>query len=121
MLDLCEAEVVQMVISRQILVEADRNFCAKLPNLVIQFRQFIRDLAILLVEDPSAKAVQKAAHLVHAKDVSILAPALESEADYLITLDKKHFLKQKDRCNLPIEICTPAEFLRIYERIWLQD
>jgi putative PIN family toxin of toxin-antitoxin system len=120
-LDLCEAEVVQMVISRQVLVEADRNFCAKLPNLVIQFRQFIRNLPILMVDDPPTKAVQKAAHIVHAKDASILAAALESEAEYLITLDKKHFLKQKGNYNLPIEICTPDEFLRIYENLWLHD
>jgi predicted nucleic acid-binding protein len=46
---------------------------------------------------------------------------MESEADYLITLDKKHFLKQKVRHNIPIEVCTPADFLRIFERLWLQD
>ena len=44
-LDLCESETVQMVVSRQVLVEADRNFSAKLPNLVSQYRQFIRNLA----------------------------------------------------------------------------
>lgn len=120
-LDLCEAEVLQMVVSRQVLVEADRNFSAKLPNLVIQFRRFIQNLAILMVEDPPAKAVERAASLIHLKDAPILAAAMESEADYLITLDKKHFLKQKVRRNIPIEVCTPADFLRIFERLWLQD
>ena len=120
-LDLCEAEVLQMVVSRQVLVEADRNFSAKLPNLVIQFRRFIQNLAILMVEDPPAKSVERAASLIHRKDAPILAAAMESEADYLITLDKKHFLKQKVRRNIPIEVCTPADFLRIFERLWLQD
>ena len=36
-LDLCEAEVIRMVISRQVIVEADRNFLAKLPRLVSRF------------------------------------------------------------------------------------
>jgi putative PIN family toxin of toxin-antitoxin system len=120
-LDLCEAEVLQMVVSQQVLVEADRNFSAKLPNLVIQFRRFIQNLAILMVEDPPAKAVERAASLIHRKDAPILAAAMESEADYLITLDKKHFLKQKVRHSVPIEVCTPADFLRIFERLWLQD
>ena len=120
-LDLCEAEVLQMVVSRQVLVEADRNFSAKLPNLVIQFRRFIQNLAILMVEDPPAKSVERAASLIHRKDAPILAAAMESEADYLITLDKKHLLKQKVRRNIPIEVCTPADFLRIFERLWLQD
>jgi len=120
-LDLCESEAIQMVISRQVLVEADRNFSAKLPNLVTQFRQFIQVLAPLLVDDPPSTAVKKAANLVGRKDAAILAAAIEAEVDYLITLDKKHFLKEKIRPNVPIEICMPAEFLRTFESIWLKD
>ena len=110
-----------MVISGQVLVEADRNFSAKLPNLVTQFRQFIQDLAPLLLDDPPSAAVKKASGLVGRKDAAILAAAIEAEVDYLITLDKKHFLKEKIQPNVSMEICTPAEFLRHFERIWLQD
>ena len=120
-LDLCEAEIIQMVISRQVLIEADRNFCAQLPNLVSQFRQFIRKLAPIMVEDPPGTAVERAATLIDPKDAAILAAGIEAEVDYLITLDKKHFLKQKARRNIPIEVCTPADFLKIFERLWLQD
>jgi putative PIN family toxin of toxin-antitoxin system len=119
-LALCEAESIQMVISRQVLVEADRNFSAKLPNLVTQFRQFIQDLAPIMMDDPPPTAVQKAASLVARKDAPILAAAVEAKVDYLFTLDKKHFLKEKIRQNIPLEICTPADFLRIFERLWLQ-
>ena len=120
-LDLCEAESIQMVISRQVLIEADRNFSSKLPGLVTQFRQFIRNLAPLMVEDPPATAVERAAALTAQKDASILAAALEAKVDYLITLDKKHFLKHKVKKNIPIEICTPADFLRIFESLWQQE
>ena len=120
-LDLCEAEILQVVVSRQVLVEADRNFSAKLPNLVIQFRRLIQNLAPLMVEDPPVKAVEKAASLVDRKDAAILAAAMESEVDYLITLDKKHFLKREVRNNIPLIVCTPAEFLRTFERLWIQD
>ncbi len=44
-LDLCEARILQMVISRQIVVEADRNFAAKFPQLIGRFRQFMHHLA----------------------------------------------------------------------------
>ncbi len=120
-LDLCEAEILQMVVSRQVLVEADRNFSAKLPNLVIQFRRFIQNLAPLMVEDPPAKVVEKAANLVDRKDAAILAAAMESEVDYLITLDKKHFLKREVRKDIPLIVCTPAEFLRTFEGLWSQE
>ena len=120
-LDLCESETVQMVVSRQVLVEADRNFSAKLPNLVSQYRQFNQNLAPLLVDDPPDTAVKKAATLVGRKDAAILAAAVEEKVDYLITLDKKHFLKEKTPRDLPLEICPPADFLKIFERLWLQD
>ena len=120
-LDLCEAESIQMVIGRQVLVEADRNFSTKLPRLVTQFRQFIQNLAPMMVEDPPAMAVERAATLIDRKDAVILAAAIEAKVDYLITLDKKHFIKERVRRNIPIEICTPADFLRIFERLWLRD
>ena len=120
-LDLCEAESIQMVISRQVLVEADRNFSAKLPGLVTQFRQFMRNLAPLMAEDPPRAAVERAAALIAQKDAAILAAALEAKVDYLITLDKKHFLKPKVKENIPLEVCTPADFLRIFESRWLSD
>jgi putative PIN family toxin of toxin-antitoxin system len=120
-LDLCEAESIQMVISRQVLVEADRNFSAKLPGLVAQIRQFSQNLAPVMVEDPPIKAVDKAAALVARKDATILAAAIEAKVDYLITLDKKHFLKKKFQPNFPIEVCSPADFLKIFERLWFQD
>ena len=120
-LDLCEAESIQMVISRQVLMEADRNFSAKLPGLVGQFRQFIRNLAPLMVEDPPAAVVDRLASLIDRKDAAILAAAIDSKVDFLITLDKKHFLKQKVQRDIPVEVCTPADFLRIFERLWLQD
>lgn len=120
-LDLCEAESIQMVISRQVLVEADRNFSSKLPGLVAQFRQFIQNLAPLMIEDPPATAVERAITLIAQKDAPILAAALEAKVDYLITLDKKHFLKHKAKKCMDIEVCTPADFLRIFESLWLQE
>jgi len=120
-LDLCESESIEMVISRQVLVEADRNFSAKLPHLITQFRQFIQNLAPLMMDDPPATEVEKAARFIARKDAAILAAAIEAKVDSLITLDKKHFLKEKMGPKIPIEICTPADFLRIFERLWLQD
>jgi predicted nucleic acid-binding protein len=79
-LDLCEAESIQMVISRQVLVEADRNFSSKLPGLVTQFRQFIRNVAPHMVEDPPAMAVERAAAFTVQKDASILAAAVEAQS-----------------------------------------
>jgi putative PIN family toxin of toxin-antitoxin system len=119
-LDLCEAGAVQIVISRQVLVEADRNISSKLPGLIGKFRRFIKNLAPLLVEDPTLSEVKKASSLIHKKDASILAAARKSQVDYLITLDKNHFLASKERARMLVPVVTPAEFLQIFEKLYLE-
>ena len=77
--------MAEMVISRQALIEADRNFSCKLPGSLTQFRRFIQSLAPVMVEDPPIKAVEKAATLIDRKDATIVAAALEAKIGYLIT------------------------------------
>jgi predicted nucleic acid-binding protein len=120
-LDLCEAGVVQMVISRQVVIEADRNVSSKLPRLVEPFRQFIRDLAPLMMEEPSPASLKKCEGLVAQKDVAILATALDAEAEFLITLDKRHFLQASIPFTLGVKILSPAEFLRYLERMFIEE
>jgi predicted nucleic acid-binding protein len=116
-LDLCEAEVIQMVLSRQVIVEADRNLMAKLPRLINRFRHFIDDLRPLMIDDPSPGLMKKAASVVGLKDASILAAAREGKVDFLITLDKRHFLSTRARKEAGVTVVTPSEFLRIFERL----
>jgi putative PIN family toxin of toxin-antitoxin system len=120
-LDLCEAGIVQMVISRQVLIEADRNISSKLPGLVEPFRRFIRDLAPLMMEEPSPASLEKCEGLVDRKDAAILATALDAEADFLITLDKKHFLKASIPPALGIKVLSPGEFLRWVQRTFVEQ
>ncbi|MBP1738200.1 MAG: putative toxin-antitoxin system toxin component, family [Deltaproteobacteria bacterium] len=121
LLDLCEAGILQMVISRQVLIEADRNISAKLPGLVEAFRRFIRDLAPLMMEEPSQASLEKCERFVDRKDVAILAAALDAEADFLITLDKKHFLKASIPPTLGIKVLSPGEFLRSLEKTFVEQ
>ena len=120
-LDLCEARVLQMVVSRQVLVEADRNFAAKFPQLVGRFRQFMHSLAPLMIEDPTPESMEKAATLVDRKDASILAAAQNANVDFLITLDKRHFLNPKTRQKVMLKVVSPIEFLQSFEKLFLEE
>ena len=120
-LDLCEARVLQMVVSRQVLIEADRNFAAKFPQLVSRFRQFMQNLAPLMVEDPTPESMEKAAMIVDRKDAPILAAAQKANVDFLITLDKRHFLNPKTRQKVLLKVVSPIEFLQSFEKLFLEE
>jgi putative PIN family toxin of toxin-antitoxin system len=120
-LDLCEARVLQMVVSRQVLIEADRNFAAKFPQLVGRFRQFMHHLAPLMVEDPTPESMEKAATIIDRKDAPILAAAENANVDFLITLDKKHFLNPKTRQKVMLKVVSPIEFLQSFEKLFLEE
>ena len=117
-LDLGEAEEILIVMSQQILVEADRTFRAKFPELVDRYRAFIKNLSPLLLEDPSASAVKEAAQIIHANDAPILAAAKHRHLDYFVTLNTRHFATAKVRAFLAIPILTPAEFLVAFRTFW---
>ena len=120
-LDLCEARVLQMVVSRQVLIEADRNFAAKFPQLVGRFRQFMHNLAPLMVEDPTPESMEKAATIIDRKDAPILAAAQNANVDFLITLDKRHFLNPKTRQKVMLKVVSPVEFLQSFEKLFLEE
>ena len=120
-LDLCEARVLQMVVSRQVLIEADRNFAAKFPQLVGRFRQFMHNLAPLMVEDPTPESMEKAATIIDRKDAPILAAAENANVDFLITLDKRHFLNPKTRQKVMLKVVSPIEFLQSFEKLFLEE
>ena len=121
LLDLCEAGVLQMVVSRQVLIEADRNFTAKFPQWVGRFRQFMHNLAPLMVEDPTPESIKKAAAIVDRKDAPILAAAQNANVDFLITLDKKHFLNPKTIQKMMLKVVSPIEFLQSFKKLFLEE
>ena len=100
--------------SRLVLREADRNLRKKAAAEVLKtFRRYLQETKIQVIPPPRAESLASYEPFVHPKDVPVLAAAVESKAEFLITLDKKHFftppLFSKVR---KMRIITPSEFLR---------
>ncbi|HUS70657.1 MAG TPA: PIN domain-containing protein [Anaerolineae bacterium] len=91
-LALAEAGLLTLVVSEQVLVEAERNLEEKLPRGIPQCRRFLITCPLEKVPAPSASDVAMAKEMIHAKDVSILVAAMNAQVDYLVTLNRKHFL-----------------------------
>lgn len=120
-LRLCEAGVVELILSRQVLVEADRNLTAKLPGLLDAYQLFLRQLSPHIVEDPNPDAVKEAARVIHRHDAPILVAAMNAQVDFLVTWNTRHFHKPAVRVFAGFPVVTPAEFLTEFRRSLFED
>ena len=116
--DPCEAEELRIVLSRQVLVEADRVLLRKFPQLIERYRLFIKSLSPELADDPSPDAVRAAEAVIHPNDAPILAAAKQAKVDYLVTLNTKHFLTPRVQTFYAAPIVTPGEFLAAFRHYW---
>ena len=85
-------ERVQLLVSQDILTETERNISRKVPDKLNIYKQIIRLLGLEVVADPSREAVQAAEVYVAQKDAFVIAAAIQSKADYLVTYDRKHLI-----------------------------
>ena len=120
-LRLGEARVVDLVVSRQVITEADRNLSAKLPDVLPDYRALLIQLAPLIVEDPPPHVVKEATRVIHQKDAPILAAAREAEVDYLVSWNTRHFQTGAVRAFVRFPVVTPGEFLKDFRRLLPDD
>ena len=116
-LRLAEIGLIEAIVSRQVVVEADRNITAKLPEFLDDFRAYLETLAPILIEDPSARDVKRFSLLIDPGDAPILAAAAAAKADYLVTWDIKHFMTKGPRALSRPKVMTPGEFLHEFRAL----
>ncbi len=90
---LAEIEKIDLTISEQVIVETERALARKAPAALNLVRQAILASRLRIIPDPSPAEVQ--AHLYWISDpgdVPILLAAMQARVDYLVTLNRRHFL-----------------------------
>lgn len=93
------------------IVEIERNLLKKMPDVLPVYRRYLKILNLEIVPLPLSKDIKKLSGQIADKDVPVLASAINSNADFLVTGDKKDFEKLKG--NYPFKILSPSEFLDI--------
>ena len=66
----------------------------------------------IIVDNPNLPEVKKALSVIHKNDAVILAAALKSNPDYLITYNRRHFITPKVKALCNFQCLTPDWFLR---------
>ncbi len=113
-LQLAEIGLIEVIVSRQVIVEADRNIEEKLPGMLDDYREFMELLAPVLIDDPRQKEVERFLKVINYDDAPVLASAVGSGADFLVTWDRKHFIGKNIHIQSNLKIVTPGEFLKYF-------
>jgi len=113
-LQLAETGLIEVIVSRQVIVEADRNIEDKLPEMLGEYREFIKFLAPVMVDDPSFVEIKRFLTVINPDDAPILAAAVNADADFLVTWDKKHFIGKNINVQSNMKIVTSGEFLKYF-------
>jgi predicted nucleic acid-binding protein len=117
---LSEAGLVTISVSEQVIVETEQALARKAPQALAAFRQALRQTGLRIVRDPSRRAVLKHADIIaHAADVPIVVAAMQAEVDFLVTLNRRHFIDDSrvaERSGL--RIGTPGDALAWVRARW---
>jgi predicted nucleic acid-binding protein len=120
-LRLAEVGLIELVISRQVLTEADRNISTKLSSAIPDYERLLKALKPSVVEDPSPETVKEARLVIHHNDAPILAAAREAHVDYLVSWNTMHFQTCSVRDSVDFPVVTPGELLIAFRRMLLSQ
>jgi predicted nucleic acid-binding protein len=82
-----------------------------------RFYQSLVEIKWELLPMPPAGVLEQYGRYINAKDVHVLAAAVEGRSQFLLTLDRRHILAAAEavkRAGLPITILRPGDFIQEY-------
>jgi predicted nucleic acid-binding protein len=110
---LAEAGQVSITVSEQVVAETERTVARKIPRALPEFREAIRATGLRIIRDPTPDEIEAYADIIaHRADVPIVVAAMQSKTDYLVTLNRRHFIDDPAAANRSgLRIGTPGDAL----------
>lgn len=108
---------IRLITSDVVLTETERNVRNKLHDYHLE-RFFMLVTKIKVLQQlPNNQLIEKAKKIIAEKDSVILAESYKSKANFLVTLDQKHFLTDSVAKFLkPQKALTPKLLIEIIEK-----
>ena len=104
---------ISLISSPVVLIETERNVRKKLHEYHLDRFFTLVDILYILKQTPDKKLLTQAQRVIVEKDAIILAEAKQAKTNYLLTLDKKHFLTPEVKAFLkPQKVMTPKMFFQ---------
>ncbi len=113
-LQLARRERFELVASRLVLLETERNLRQKTSAAALKsFHGFLRQVRVRVVPQPNEEAMKPYEGMIALKDLPVFVSAVVAKADSFLTLDRKHFLSTGVAAKIKKPgILSPADFLR---------
>jgi predicted nucleic acid-binding protein len=118
---LAETSHITITVSEQVIAETERVIAKKVPHALIELRQAIHISKVRIMRNPTDEQVKANLYLIsHLADVPIVLAAMQVKTDYLVTLNRRHFLDDPTvALRSGLRIGTPGDALSWYrERIF---
>lgn len=112
-LKLIKKDKIKGATSQTVAGEVQRNISQKLPEIREKFEQILASHKLTILSSPKKEEVLKWYTVIDPKDAHVLASCVASKADYLVTLDRKHFMLPNVQKAVPFKIVTPKELIGI--------
>ena len=108
---------IRLLASPIILTETERNVTKKLHKYHLDRFFMLTDKLKVIEQLSSDKHIEAAKKVIVEKDAVILAEAKSAKTDFLVTLDRKHFLTAKVSTFIkPQKVLTPKELIELSEK-----
>lgn len=104
---------IWVIVSDLVVEETQRNLTNKAPEALPALQLFLEALNPEVVS-PTKALVKRIARVIEVKDAPIVAGAVTVKAEYLVSFDRKHLLKQKQEIEkgFKIKVVTPDELIK---------
>lgn len=114
----CRKGKIQGFVSVEAVGEAKKNVLLKFGEIEKKRLLYYLKMAnLFIVPSSSAEEIARCEKVINSKDAPILASAIKSSADFLLSLDKKHFFDSKvQKFTRKLKIITPGDFVIKYLR-----
>jgi predicted nucleic acid-binding protein len=108
---LAEMRMIQLIVSRQVLDEVERNVRGKLPVGLPVLTEWLIYIDIQVVDDPEPHEFEHWLAIIERKDAPILEAAVQRKVNYFLTLNTKDFTPQVAKAS-GLNILTSGIFIQ---------
>ena len=116
---LAEAGVVRMIVSNEVIIEADRVLSAKFPELIQESRMLWKHLDPQIAPNPTASQIKLFLEKLPKGDASILCSAHLAKVSVFVTSNTRDFMSPRVSSLVDFPIVVPADSLKCFRK-WIE-